>query len=312
MTIPTPSIPPRVLLEPPERCYWAVVDAATLGVGVGVALSRVRRADVAAALEQSLVPAPDTLTYALAVAADSRVVICLHDEHAVEAARHAGLLHLGPVAIPETLGVRARAEDLNLLVAGTGPLPLRRARRAEAIAVVLFILVAAALSVAGIEIRRARASFRATLAREELRGALSATGARSVAELVLRRDAMAATRRRFDAPEASPEDAAVALAALLSAWPRGAAAPLIQTQSISAARAGLTLQFLAHSRDDATRMASLLTAFPALSAAGPDAGRAWTLSQPQIAAAGAPGDAHVRGSFRFTPAPSPATLERPR
>jgi hypothetical protein len=161
------------------------------------------------------------------------------------------------------------------------------------------IAITAALSI-GLRARESAFKALAQADQQALATILTEQRSKALPDLLLRRDRLLATRRRL--AEAPNPDAPTSLASLLSAWPKGATAPMAQTESITITAEAITLQLAALTRDDATRLAEALSSFP-IPAPAPSANpERWLLGQPQITSgtAATPGAFPIRASFRFS------------
>lgn len=296
-------------LEAADRFYWVLVDApAGHGAGLARNLGRVAQESL---LQSQLLPPLDGLEWCVCEAQPAeeppdsrpRLLFCLQDLGRVEAAWSAGVLHYGPDSVPPSLGVVNDAASLNLLRGRWTPKAICRARATRWLTVGLLGVLAAVAAVVGIERRRERL-LDEQAGRVEARNALlTAQRARSLDDLLRRRDQLRVTRQRLEDAGALGDDAGAALAALLAAWPPESGAPAVETESLTVAGEGITLQLVFFSREDATQLAERLGNFRAEH--GPAS--QWTLAQPQISVVNAPvGQPGFRASFRFTRS-APAT-----
>ncbi len=326
---PATDQPHEFVELPPERFFWAIFTRADLGLGSHDRLDQVDRGSFRDALADSLLPDLDQLDWAVASLDHDRLVVCLQLREIVQSQISRRVMHFGPASLPEPLAADPRANEaareLNFLRDALTPAPVVMIRRQRAWAAAIAATVLAAIAIAGIEVRRIEASQQQRSASSGTATILADNRAVSVVELRRKADGLRATRLKLDGlvgQNGDQQDAAAALAALLSAWPRDSASMFIQTDSLQVTLDAVTLQFVAPSREDATQLATHLTSFPALDRTGGDLSKAWTLAQPQITTIGsdsAPSAAQplperrgagglVRGSFRFTKSKSPSSL----
>ncbi len=230
-------------------------------------------------------------------------------------------MHFGPASLPEPLAADPRASDaarqLNFLRDALTPVPLVAIQRQRVWTAAISASLLATIAIAGIEVRRMESRQQQLAAASGTAAILTENRARTVAELRRKADGLRATRLKLDGllgQGGDQQDAAAALAALLTAWPRDSTSTFIQTDLLELSSDTVTLQFVAPSREDATQLATKLTSFPALKRAARDHPSAWTLAQPQITAMrsdaassatrslteGGDAGGPVRGSFRFT------------
>lgn len=293
---------PDTRLEAADRFYWALVESPADHGGLARNLGRVAQESL---LQSQLLPPLDGLEWCVCDARPAeehldsrpRLLFCLQDLGRVEAAWSAGAMHYGPDSVPSSLGLVNDPVSLNLLGGRWTPKAIRRARATRWLAVGLLGVLAAAAVVAGIERRRARLLDEHAGSVEVENALLTAQRARSLADLLARRDQLRATRQRLEDAGAPGDDAGAALTALLTAWPSDGDAPAAQTDSLTVGGETITLQLVFFSREDATGLAQRLGSFRAGN--GPAA--QWTLAQPQISVVNAPaGQPAFRAGFRFT------------
>ena len=216
----------RHLQWPPERFYWAVIDASVL-------TRRRARPEQLGFLFEPWVPQPlDELHVLYEPLADRRYLACAVVRGELEQELEADIETLTPSALPpfveEFVGEEVEPGRLNLLTGPLTPPAVRRLERRWAQAVFLVFLVWVLSLTVGLE-RRARAvehAAQVTRAQEEdvYRAVLgSATG---VLPLPLQLEAELRGLRQTRTPQArmlEPSDAALVLGELLGRWPAGLA-----------------------------------------------------------------------------------------
>lgn len=261
----TPMAAPSEVRLPPERFYWAVLDAPP---------ARDRRAALGYLFE-SVLPVPVERVHAVYVPlGGDRFLACGIDRDRLAA--HAGALTLGPDALPEFLAALV-AEPLdpasiNLLVEAFEPLALRRARRRVTLIACAAIL-ACTLAVGWGQLRSASrwhviadafAQATAAVYDRVLPTSTGAVppGARLTAEL------RTLDRTRSEAPAGSPREIAPTLAAVLASWPPDLPA---STESLTAAPGAITLTVRLPDESSAERLERELKPPPG-----------WRVSQPTV------------------------------
>ena len=267
---------------PTDELYWAVLDAGALD-GVGPSERARMVSERSPALEALLAPKlPVEVSEVHAVyslLADGRVLVCAIPHTNVEERRTPGLLIMHPAAIPGgmVLGDSSVAAGLNFLVGPYEPQPIRKARRSSALIGVGAIVLSTTLAVLGIERRSAAhhsdeaAAQRATEA--VLRQVLGANAAASDGAVQLEAELQRLRQTRMR-PTTEQDDSPGALAALLEAWPRGAGAPHVRTETLSVGRGAIVLGVAADDRAAAVAISEALRGV-----------KGWTLLQPQMSAA---------------------------
>ncbi|MFG0243490.1 MAG: hypothetical protein ACF8R9_11960 [Phycisphaerales bacterium JB054] len=261
MTTATAMAAPSEVRLPPERFYWAVLDAPA---------ARDRRTALGYLFE-TVLPVPVERVHAVYLPiSDGRFLACGMDRE--QLAAHDGALVLGPKAMPEFLDGAVDPVTINLLVESFEPRAVRRARRRVAFIACAAIL-ACALAVGWGELRRASRwheiseSFAQATAGVYDRVLPASTGAvppaaRLTAEL------RTLDRTRTDAPAGSPREIAPTLAAVLASWPPGLPA---STESLSAAPGAITLTVRLPDEASAERLERELKPPPG-----------WRVSQPTV------------------------------
>lgn len=295
-----PAAPSLARLEPADRFYWVLLD---LPAEAGTAASKLKpaaKAEIIDLLRGAVIPPIDELEFVPLATAPQQLIVCLQQRSAVQDARDAGCLHYGPSEVLPALGLAVNPQRINFL---TGRFTPRAITRASAqrwlLAGVMSIAITAALSI-GLRARESAFKALAQADQQALATILTEQRSKALPDLLLRRDRLLATRRRL--AEAPNPDAPTSLASLLSAWPKGATAPMAQTESITITAEAITLQLAAQTRDDATHLAEALSSFP-IPAPAPSANpERWLLGQPQITSgtAATPGAFPIRASFRFS------------
>lgn len=261
MTTATSLAAPTEVRLPPERFYWAVLDAPA---------ARDRRAALGYLFE-SVLPVPVERVHAVHVPlSGGRVLACGMDRE--QLAAHEGALVLGPETLPEFLDEAVDPVAINLLVGSFEPRGIRRARRRVTLIACAAIL-ACGLVMGWGQLRRASRwqeiseSFAKATAGVYDRVLPASTGsvppaARLTAEL------RTLDRTRTDAPAGSPREIAPTLAAVLTSWPPGLPA---STESLTAAAGAITLTVRLPDESSAERLERELKP-----------PRGWRVSQPTV------------------------------
>jgi hypothetical protein len=247
---------------PPERFFWAVVEAPAWRGGRSGLLPPGLLVEAADGLP---VPIED-LQVVGAACGDGRVVICAARRDEV-AAVDAGAVSLTPETLPGCVEADADPSALDLLVGEFEPLVMRRARLRRHAGLAATIVACATLAAIGLGRRADHWDGIATSAREA-RLELAARAAPGVAP-----DRLALEVARLRSAAAGgrpPRDAALTLASLLDAWPRAAAAT---PQSIVVGDSGVSVSVSVEGEPSAF-----------LGALRPPEG--WTLDDPRLNAAG--------------------------
>jgi len=258
---------------PPERFYWAVLDAP---------VARDRRTALGYLFE-SVLPLPVERVHAVYLPlSGGRYLACGMDRERLAA--HEGALVLGPQTLPEFLpALVAEPIDpalINLLVGPFEPRAVRRARGRVALIVCAAIL-ACTLAVGWGQLRRAArwqevsSSFAQTTVGVYDRvlpsaatlpagspGSTVPPAARLTAEL------RTLDRTRSEAPAGSPREIAPTLAAMLASWPPDLPA---STESLTAAPGAITLTVRLPDEASAERLERELKPPPG-----------WRVSQPTV------------------------------
>lgn len=263
-TAPVMAAPTEVRL-PPERFYWAVLDAPA---------ARDRRAALGYLFE-SVLPVPVERVHAVySPLRENRFLACGMDRE--QLAAHEGALVLGPETLPEFLHASV-AEPIdpaaiNLLLGSFEPRAIRRARRRVTL-IACGAILACTLAVGWGQLRRASRwheisdSFAQATAGVYDRVLPASTGsvppaARLTAEL------RTLDRTRTDAPAGSPREIAPTLAAMLASWPPDLPA---STESLTAAGGAITLTVRLPDESSAERLERELKPPPG-----------WRVSQPTV------------------------------
>lgn len=258
--------PPEPIVQdrwPPERFYWAVLEAP------GWRRSGPLPPGLAPQFQEEIPIAVDDLHAVCTPLGYDRVVVCAAPNEQL-AAMTPGMLRLTPMRLPEHVD-DDRAVDplaLNLLVGEHEPLPLSKDRWRRHLAAAAVVLLVSAFATVGL-VRRAQVWSAAGAQ------ALSAT-ATVLRNANLAYDSTAQTlavelahlHRVSDASDRlqPPTDAGPALASLLQAWPTGVPA---KPQSVAISDAGAAVSVLVEG-DPA----------PFLTALKPPAG--WSMDEPRL------------------------------
>lgn len=264
MTTATAMAAPSEVRLPPERFYWAVLDAPA---------ARDRRAALGYLFE-SVLPVPVERVHAVySPLRDNRFLACGMDRDQLTS--HEGTLLLGPETLPEFLDGAVDPVTINLLVGSFEPWAVRRARR-RATLIACAAILACTLVVGWGQLRRASRwheiseSFAQATAGVYHRvvppsgssGSTVPPAARLTAEL------RTLDRTRSEAPAGSPREIAPALAAMLASWPPGLSA---STESLTAAAGAITLTVRLPDEASAERLERELKPPPG-----------WRVSQPTV------------------------------
>jgi hypothetical protein len=240
---------------PADRFFWSVLDAP------GVRADKGLPAGLLPLLQEDL-PVPVEDVHAVGAATpDGRLLVCAAKREELRELPPSTLA-LCPDDVPALVEPKIDASAFNLLVADLEPAPLRRERARRRTLLALTAAAVACLTALGL----ARRSESCTKAGQEARAASAAVTTNPITlhnELDRLRKAP-----RVEAKAITTPDAAVALAALLSAWPKELEC---QTESVSVGPATMTLS-LTVAKD----------ARPFLSALQPPEG--WTLDEPRLTA----------------------------
>jgi hypothetical protein len=244
---------------PAERFYWSVLEApqwkrrGPLPEGLKVFL------------EEDVPVSAEGLHAVCAPMGDGRVLVCAADADSL-ASLEPGTITLVPETLPDFAGGALAPSALNLLVGAFEPRAVRRGRNRRQLAAAAAVLVTAGLAAVGFSRRAAvweQASHDASAATDQvLATALPGATPESLAMDVMRakRLAEAASQLR------PPPDAALALGAVLRAWPSGVSS---KPQSLLVSESGATVSVTV--QGDAT---------PFLKAMKPPAG--WTQDEPRL------------------------------
>jgi len=257
----TPTTPTSEVRLPPERFYWAVLDAPA---------ARDRRAALGYLFE-AVLPVPVERVHAVYVQlSDGRFLACGMDRDQI--AGHESALVLGPKGLPEFLDEAVDPVAINLLVGSFEPWAVRRSRRRVAL-IACAATLACGLVVRWGHLRRAAhwnevtESFARATAGVYDRVLPASTGsvppaARLTSEL------RSLDRTRSDAPAGSPREIAPTLAAMLASWPSDLRA---STESLAAAPGAITLTVRLPDEASAERLERELRPPPG-----------WRVSQPTV------------------------------
>ncbi|MGD9689509.1 MAG: hypothetical protein AB7K52_07120 [Phycisphaerales bacterium] len=278
-----------------EGCYWAILDAPSLGVAhrrLLEAMVRSRSPALDAAFERWLPVPPDQVHAVYQLASDAKsepvVIACGVDRTVLE---HLGdeLLMLVPDALPEVLLDRLQgppdAAAFNLLAEEFEPTPLTQVRHRTAQLAVVIALLLIAVGAAGL-FRRTSTSEQRADALQEAAGHVHARLVPNAPSPAAAASGLTAELRRLRAAKKGPSlversvDAAATLAELLSRWPRDASASglHVQTQSLQVTASGITITALIPAEADAEPLVAALRDLPG-----------WTLQQSQRSSASGSG-----------------------
>jgi hypothetical protein len=240
---------------PAERFFWSVLEAP------GVRADKGLPAGVLPLLQEEL-PVPVEDVHAVGAATpDGRLVVCAAGREELHELP-ASTLALHPEDVPALIEANIDPSNFNLLVGDLEPAPLRREKTRRRTLLTLATAAVACLAAIGL----ARRSESWNKAGQEARAASAAVASNPITlhnELERLRKAP-----HIEAKTLATPDAAVALASLLSAWPKELEC---QTESVSVGPATMTLS-LTVAKD----------ARPFLSALRPPEG--WTLDEPRLTA----------------------------
>lgn len=266
MSAQSAPIEARALRWGPERFYWAVLEAPGVRRG-GVVPEGLRPA-----LEDE-VPASAGELHAVGVpAGEGRLIVCALPRETLDAL-DPDLLSLKPSALPECVGVSADPGALELLVGPHEPAAFRRRRARTHTAAAATLLLCSLLLALGLWRRAERWDEDAAALRRE-RAALLAELAPGGAELALDRELQ---RMRGAAGVSAqlrpPEDAGLALAKLLAAWPAG----------VPSRPQGLVVT------PESASIGVLVEADPSAFVAALRPPEGWTVAEPRMNSAGAEG-----------------------
>ncbi len=248
---------PRHLRWPPEKLFWALLEAP------GWARRGVVPEGLFPALDDEL-PLPVESLHAICAPAGGAALLVCAALRADLAGLDGDVLSLSPSELPAFAAGRCEPAHLNLLVGEYEPRLVRRTRtRVRALALVT-VLIAAGLVSVGLSRRGEAWRLDARAHRESARQILAAVVAPGIdpaSEIDRLRRANQATRR-----EKAPTDAALSLAAVLTGWP---AQVSCAAHSIAVGQAGATLSL--DVEGDPT---------PFLESLRPPAG--WALDEPRL------------------------------
>jgi hypothetical protein len=241
---------------PCERFFWAVIDAPGVkpkGGDVPVGLLTQLQEEVPVALEE---------VHAVSTAVpEGKLIVCAARREDLRGLPE-GCLSLAPDDVPQLIEPKIDAAAINLLVGDFEPLALRRELSRRRTMMILTAAAATCLAAVGL-VKRADGWTRAG---QQARTAISALAASPVA---LRADLERLRKApRVDTKALTPPDASVAMASLLSAWPKELEC---QTESVNIGPSTMTLAVTV-SKD----------ARPFLSALKPPEG--WTIDEPRLTA----------------------------
>ena len=255
----------RHLQWPPERFYWAVIDASVL--------TRRARSEQLGFLFEPWVPQPlDELHAVYASLANRRYLACAVARTELENLP-GDIETLTPAALPPFVEEDVEPGRLNLLTGPFAPPPVRRLERRWVQAVFLIFLVWVLSLTVGLE-RRARAERNAeqvTRAQEEdvYRAVLGSTT--GVLPLPLQLEAELRALRQTRTPQGQvlePFDAALVLSELLGRWPT---ALDLETDSIHITPDSIHVRCTLKSTAEVQQLASAVGELPG-----------WKLLQPSI------------------------------
>ncbi len=253
----------HALRWPPERFYWAVLDAP------GVRSAGALPPGLLPLLEEHI-PIPLDDLHAVAAPLDTaRLLVCAAARKDLDDIE-AGASALTPSRIPPEIADSADPSQLNLLVGDYEPRGVRRARlQAHALSAAM-VLLCAGLVTLGLVRRAAHYDEVASIARATAATAATATLHDPSSHFALREMQTVRDNLKRAAGVAPPADAAPALAALLAAWPADVPST---PQTITATADELSVS-VAVAGDPAAFLAAM----------EPPMG--WTMDQPRLNAAG--------------------------
>jgi hypothetical protein len=240
---------------PADHFFWSVLDAP------GVRADKGLPAGVLPLLQEDL-PIPVEDVHAIGVAtADGRLLVCAARREELRELP-ATTLALSPDDVPALVEPKIDASAFNLLVGELEPASLRRERARRRTLLTLTTAAVACLAAVGLA-RRSESWSKASQAARAASVALASNPITLHNELERLRKVP-----HIDSKTLATPDAALALASLLSAWPKELEC---QTESVSVGPATMTLS-LTVAKD----------ARPFLSALRPPDG--WTLDEPRLTA----------------------------
>jgi len=232
----TPAPPPaREVRLPPDRFYWGVLDVGPLPRGA----TRMRRLGY---LFESVLPVTvESVQAVYAPLDEGRVLACGMGREPLSEEAAAGVIVLGPNALPPFAGDGLTPSDLNLLAGEFEPKEIRRAR-ARVVVAACAAIAALAAAVGWGQIRRAsahaeRAAAFDTAVAELYEQVLPPSSSAIPPAARLTAELRSLDRTRGDEP-AAPAEIAPTLAAVLASWPSGLHA---STESLSASDSAITL-----------------------------------------------------------------------
>ncbi len=258
---------------PPERLYWAVLDASSLPRQPFASRALWNRR--LGYLFEAVLPVPIESVHAVFVPLGGGTVLACGMERASLREVAEGAISLRPESLPPFVPPTADASSLNLLTREFEPPAIRRARACTTLVTAASLVLCSLLLVVGFA-NRTRAwnalAFDAERAEHEAYASVlgDATGQsgqpaplRLVSELRQLRRTRAEPSR-----ESRPTDVAPDLASLLAAWPRDLRA---RTETLSVTAAGATLTVWLPGQPEAERLIESMRA-----------AEGWSLAQPSL------------------------------
>ncbi len=248
---------------PPDRFYWAMVEAPGLRTAGPLPPGLLPMAE-----EQ--IPAPMEGLHAVCMPLDaSQVLVCAAARDEL-ASLPAAISTLSPSSIPADIAVGANASALNLLIGEFEPREARRARlRSHALAATA-VLICASLITIGFARRAAHFNALSSEARAAIFSAVESTLENPTSPFALREMRTVRDSLQNAAAITHPTDATPALAALLATWPAEVSST---PQTITATADDLSISVAVEG--DPARFLAAFTP--------PDG---WTMDQPRLNAAG--------------------------
>ena len=281
----------RHVAFPPERFYWALLDASK------VAGSRRAREEALSYLFEAQLPEPLEAVHAVYHdVGNGQMLACGIPKEVLRNEVAPAVVTLTPQTIPQFLGVEVDLAALNVLVGEFTPKSVRDVRRRLLWQATGLATACVALLVVGLERRCAVYESQqdeagaATSQLYERALGYKSTGATLPPALQLQAELRVLRKTRVESPSTAPlRDAALALSQLCALWPRDAHA---EVDSLQVTVSSLHVQGEVPANEDAQALASALANIPGFRAEipsvhGSEAGVRFTLQWTADAKAGA-------------------------
>lgn len=263
---------------PAEECYWAVLDSTILATHRLTLRGRIQTG--LGYLFEDVLPLPIDSVHAVYVALPNRrFLACGVDRDLLRASLESGIgpsqLHvLGPEGVPEELSVELDAQSINLLTGPFEPAPKRRLRAGLAYSLCITIILAAMLTLFGLNRRagtveaqiRQTDEARTSLCDQVLGARKRSAGPRDLqltAEVRRLRQTHGRETHHLEASSIAPS-----LGEVLARWPRGLS---MRTEVITVAGETVTIRGLIPDSGKAQQLARALENVPG-----------WELQQPEF------------------------------